>query len=87
MAPPTVKLLAEKGREVPLFFLPSQPPPSLPAKSSADVKLRFWLDAKDLEGKLQLEFNKQRVEIKSEKPYSLEPLKNAEPVTLSLGSW
>jgi hypothetical protein len=84
---PMVRLLAEKGREVPLFFLPSQPPPSLPAKSSAEVKLRFWLDASDLQGKLQLEFHKQRISIKSDAPYSLEKLTNGEPQTLSSEAW
>jgi hypothetical protein len=82
-----VALRGAKGREVPLFFLPSQPPPKLPAQSTSQVLLRFWLESEDLAGSLVLEFMRQRMEIKSAKPYSLDALKNGEPLSLMPSNW
>lgn len=84
---PTVRMRTEKGREVPLFFLPSQPPPSLPPHSTSDVKLRFWLEAADLTGSLQLEFNKERLMVKSQQPYDLQQLRNNSSLTLNPTAW
>jgi hypothetical protein len=84
---PEVMLRNAKKEEIPMFFLPSQPPPALPPQTTSDVRLRFWLEQADLKGKLQLEFQKQRIEIKSDKPYDLSALVNAEPITLQPGCW
>jgi hypothetical protein len=84
---PNAKLLADKGREVPSFFLPFQQQPEVPAKSSQDVELRYWLDAGDLEGALKLEVNGKTVDVKSSKAFNLNTLKNTEKKTFSPSDW
>ena len=84
---PAMKLVAGKDHQVPEFFLPVEPPPELPAKTTADVKLRYWLEKADLVGKLALQFDGQTVDLKSDKPFDLNQLKNAEPTVIKPGEW
>ncbi|MDB6073617.1 MAG: hypothetical protein JWO89_1257 [Verrucomicrobiaceae bacterium] len=84
---PTVKLMAGKDRQIPDFFLPVEPPPEIPAKTTADVHLRFWLEKGDLAGKLTLQFDGESVDLKSDKPFDLGQVKNAEPKVLGAGDW
>ena len=87
MVAPAMKLMAGKDRQVPEFFLPVEPPPELPPKAIADVKLRYWLEKADLNGKLTLIYEGQPIEIKSERPFDLGNLKNAEPKVMKPGEW
>ncbi len=84
---PTVKLMAGKDRQVPDFVLPVEPPPTIPAKTTADAHLRFWLEKTDLAGKLTLQFDGESVDLKSDKPFDLGSVKNAEPKVLGVGDW
>jgi hypothetical protein len=84
---PKAKLLTEKGREVPSFFLPFQPQPEVPAKSTQDVQLRYWLDAADLNSALKLEVGGNTVAVKSSKAFDLNTLKNTEKRTFGPTEW
>ncbi len=84
---PTLKLVTAAGRVVPEFFLPVEPPPEIPAETTADAHLRYWLDKADLASGLSLQFEGQTVKLKSDKPFDLEQLKNAEPKALTLADW
>ena len=79
LVPPAVRLLNAKGTEVPAFILPVEPPPELPPSTEATAKLRFWLEQEDLAGKLTLELVGTTLEVKPDKAFDLETLKNAEP--------
>lgn len=87
MQPPQVKLLAAKGREVPPFFLPFDQPPEIAAKTTGDVRLRYWLEKADLGGSLSLQVRDQTVEVKSAAPFDLDKLNNKEPRTFSGADW
>lgn len=76
---PAVRLINAKGAEVPAFILPVEPPPELPPSTEATAKLRFWLEQEDLAGKLTLELVGTTLEVKPDKAFDLEMLKNAEP--------
>jgi hypothetical protein len=79
LVPPAVRLLNAKGAEVPAFILPVEPAPELPPSTEATAKLRFWLEQEDLNGKLTLELVGTTLEVKPDKAFDLETLKNAEP--------
>ena len=85
--PPKVKLLTAKGREVPSFFLPFDPQPEVPGKTTQDVQLRYWAEEADLAGVLTLEVEGTKLEIKSAKIFDLKALPNAEKKTLKPGEW
>jgi hypothetical protein len=85
LAPPALRLINAKGEDVPAYFLPTEPPPELPAKSTSEVKMRFWLEALDVKGPLVLEVDGQRFDIKSATPLDLETMKNAEPQEMPVG--
>ena len=87
MIAPAIKLMAGKDRQVPEFFLPVEPLPELPAKTTADVHLRYWLEKADVAGKLTLQFEGESVDLKSDKPFDLNQAKNAEPKVLGAGDW
>jgi len=84
---PSIKLVAGSGRLVPEFFLPMEPPPAIAAKTTADVRLRYWLKKADLSGRLTLNFEDQLIELKSARPFDLEKLKNGEPKSFGAGDW
>lgn len=84
---PAVRLLNAKGAEVPAFVLPVEPPPELPPQTTADVLLRFWLEKDDLAGKLTLEVDGERAEVKSDAPFDLEKLKSGSPLRLAVPGW
>ena len=84
---PAMKLIAGKERQVPEFFLPVEPPAEIPAKTTADAHLRYWLEKSDVEGKLTLQFEGESVDLKSARPFDLNQLKNAEPKVLGVGDW
>ena len=87
MQAPKVKLLAAAGREVPSFFLPFDPIPEVPAQSSQDVQLRYWLESADLKEALTLHVEGNTVLVKSSTPFDLETVKNGEEKILQPGSW
>ncbi len=87
MIAPAIKLMAGKDRQVPEFFLPVEPLPEIPAKTTADVHLRYWLEKTDLAGKLTLQFEGESVELKSDKPFDLGSVKNAEPKVFGVADW
>ncbi|MDB6137973.1 MAG: hypothetical protein JWO94_1045 [Verrucomicrobiaceae bacterium] len=84
---PAMKLIAGKDHAVPEFFLPVEPLPEVPAKTSANVHLRYWLEKADLAGRLALQFEGETAQVKSDKPFDLDQVKNAEPKTLGAGDW
>ena len=85
LAPPAMRLINAKGDDVPAYFLPTEPPPELPAKSTSEVKMRFWLEADDVKGALVMEVDGQRFDIKTAAPLELEALKNAELKAMPVG--
>lgn len=87
MQPPQVKLLTDAGREVPPFFLPFDPVPEIPAGTTQDVRLRYWLEKADLKSGLKLVIGDERIEVKSETAFDLEKLKNKEPKVFPDANW
>jgi hypothetical protein len=87
MRPPQVRLLTDAGREVAPFFLPFDPVPEIPAGSTQDVRLRYWLEKVDLQGGLKLVIGDERIEVKSAAAFDLEKLKNKEPRTFASSDW
>ncbi|MCE9517961.1 MAG: hypothetical protein K8R87_00060 [Verrucomicrobia bacterium] len=84
---PKVKLLAANDREIPGFFLPFEPLPEVPAKATQDVQLRYWLEAADLKGVLNLDVEGHRIEVKGAKKLALNSLTNAEKKIFKPGEW
>jgi hypothetical protein len=84
---PFVRLLADKGREVPLFFLPTEPPALITEKSEATLTLRFWLEKADLQSALTLQAGGERTEVKTSAPVDLLALPNMKSVTLTRPIW
>lgn len=84
---PRVKLLTGSGREVPSFFLPFEALPEVAPGSTQDVQLRYWLEARDLDGALTLEVEGQPLPVKGAQPFALDTLKNGEERTLQPGGW
>lgn len=84
---PKVKLLNAVSREIPSFFLPLEPLPEVPAQSTLDVQLRYWVEAADLKGALKLEVNGNTVEVKGATAFDLMTMKNAEKKTFNAGQW
>ncbi|CAN5835461.1 hypothetical protein BH11VER1_BH11VER1_05120 [soil metagenome] len=87
MQAPKVRLLTDKGREVPSFFLPFDKQPEVAAKSTEEIQLRYWLEAPDLQGGLSLDVEGKILPIKSAKLLDLNTLKNAEEKVLSGTDW
>lgn len=87
LVPPFARLLNAAGKEVPAFFLPIEPPPTLDPQTTADVRLRFWLETTDLAGALTLELDGTPLPIKSAKPFDLTPLTNAKAVVVEGLDW
>lgn len=87
MQAPAVRLLTSGGREVPSFFLPFAPAPEVPAKSTQDVQLRYWLEAGDLQQGLKLEIQGRTLEVKSTSPLSIDSLKNGEKKVFTGLDW
>ncbi len=85
LAPPVLRLINAKGADVPAYFLPTEPPPELTAKSTHEVRMRFWLEADDVKGELVLEVDGQKFNIKTAAPLNLETLKNAEAKAMPVG--
>lgn len=87
MQPPDVRLLTGEGREIPPFILPVEKPPVASEKTATDLRLRYWLDAKDLAASLRLDVRGQSVEVKSKEPLDLEKLENGKPRTWTTTKW
>lgn len=87
MQPPDVRLINAAGKDVPLFILPTERPPSVEAQTSADLRLRFWLEKADLAGPLTLEIRGQTLEVKNGTPFDLEKLENKEPRVWTGANW
>lgn len=87
MQPPQVKLITGAGREVPPFFLPFDPVPEIPAGTTQDVRLRYWLEKADLQGGIKLVIGDERIEVKSAPAFDLEKLKNKEPKVFAGANW
>lgn len=87
LVPPFARLLNAAGKEVEAFFLPIEPPPTLEPQTTADVRLRYWLEAEDLKGALTLEIDGAPVPVKSAQPFDLSALENARPLVMEGGPW
>jgi len=87
LSSPQVRLLTDKGREVPSFFLAFADAPTVSPRSVADVELRYWLDAKDLAGALRLEVNGSTVQVKGAKAFDLQAAKQGEKHTFQPADW
>ncbi len=87
LVPPFARLLNARGKEVPAFFLPIEPPPTLEPETTADVRLRYWLEAEDLKGALTLELDGTQVPVKSDQAFDLDTLENAKPVLMEGAPW
>jgi hypothetical protein len=87
MRAPKVRLLTDKGREVPSYFLPFDPVPEVPPKSASDVQLRYWLEAPDLQGALILEVDGKSLPVKGAKAFDLKAMKNDEEKVIPAGGW
>lgn len=87
MQSPKVRLLTDKSREVPSFFLPFEQQPEVAAKSTQEVQLRYWLEASDLQGSLTLDVEGKTLPIKSMKPLDINTLKNTGEKVISGTEW
>lgn len=87
LQPPDARLMTESGVEVPPFILPIEPPPSIAAESTGDVRLRYWLEEQHLEGTLSLVIRDTSVEVKSGLPLKLDRLENAKPRSWTSMDW
>jgi hypothetical protein len=87
MQPPDVRLLNAAGREVPPFILPVERHVSVEAQSTADIRLRYWLEKADLAGPLTLDVRGQKLEVKHAAPLDLEKLENAKPRVWTSAAW
>jgi len=84
---PKARLLTANGREIPSFFLPFEKQPEVPARSTQDVQLRYWVDAADLQGAIKLEVDGKTVVVKGAKVFDLMTMKNAEKKIFNEGQW
>ncbi len=87
MQPPDVRLINAAGKDVPPFILPVERPPTVEAQTTADLRLRFWLEKADLQGALTLEIRGQKLEVKNSTPVDLEKLENAKPKVWTSAAW
>lgn len=87
MQPPKVRLLTADGRDIPEFFLPIEPRPEVPAGSSQDVQLRYWLQAADLEGTLTLEVDGNSLTIKGAGSFDLKSMENGVEKVIQPEGW
>jgi hypothetical protein len=81
LLPPDVRLLTTAGQEIPPFVLPVEKPAQIPADTTQDVRLRYWLDTAHLQTGLTLDLRGQRLEIKPPGPFALDRLENQKPQT------
>ncbi len=87
MQPPDVRLTNAAGQDVPPFILPVERPPTVEAQTTADLRLRFWLEPADLTGPLTLDIRGQRLEVKSATALDLDKLPNAQPKVWTSADW
>jgi hypothetical protein len=87
LVPPFARLINAAGKEVEAFFLPMEPPPTLDPQTTADVRLRYWLEAEDLRGRLMLEVDGVQLPIKADTPVDLSLLENAKPTIVRGPPW
>ena len=87
MQSPDVKLITGKGRETPGFYLAFEPPPEIPANSTQDVKVRYWLTAEDLQGTLTFDVKGQKLQVKGGTVFDLNSVPNLEEKVFKAGEW
>ena len=87
LSAPQVRLLTDKGREVPSFFLAFAEAPSVAPHSVGDAELRYWLGSADLEGGLRLEVHGFATPVKDAKPFDLNAAKQGEKRTFQPAHW
>lgn len=78
LAPPDARLLAGET-EVPPFILPAEKLVEIPARTTQEVRLRYWLEKKHLESALTLEIRDAKAEVKSAASLELDALENRKP--------
>lgn len=78
LAPPDARLLAGEA-EVPPFVLPAEKLVEAGAGTTQEVRLRYWLEKKHLEGPLVLEIRGAKAEVKNARPLALDTLENRKP--------
>lgn len=84
---PDVRLINAAGKDVPPFILPVERPATVEAQSTADLRLRFWLEKAELAGSLTLDIRGQKLEVKNNTPLDLEKLENAKPKVWTSSAW
>lgn len=89
LTPPHARLLAgpDGEREVAPFFLSAERPPEVAPQAASEVRLRYWLEAADLQGPLLLEVEGEKLPVKSAAPCDLEKFENRKPVILRGVEW
>lgn len=89
LTPPQARLLAGAGgeREVAPFFLPAERPPEVAPGATSEVRLRYWLEAADVQGPLWLQVGEEKVPVKSAAAFDWEPLENGKAVRLRGVAW
>ncbi len=89
LTPPQARLLAgpEGVREVPPFFLPAERPPEISPGATSEVRLRYWLEAADLQGPLWLVVGEDKVPVKSAEALDLEQVENRKALRLRGVEW
>lgn len=87
MQPPDVRLVNAAGKDVPPFILPVERPATVEAQTTADLRLRFWLEKADLNGPLTLDIRGERLEVKNATPLDLEKLENGKPKVWTSAAW
>lgn len=79
LAPPDARLLSAGDVEVPPFVLPAEKLIEIGARTTQEVRLRYWLDQKHLNGALSLEIRGAKAQVKTAKALPLEKLENRKP--------
>jgi len=87
MQPPDVRLINAAGKDVPPFILPVERPASIEARTTSDLRLRFWLEKADLAGPLTLDIRGLKLEVKNGTPFDLEKLVNKKPKVWTSAIW
>lgn len=90
LQPPDVLLLAGSGdevEEVPDFWLATQPRERIPGRETGRAQLRFWLEARHLQGPLVLVIGTHERTVKTEDPVDLSDFENGRKVSVRGGPW
>ena len=65
LIPPSTRLMAAGGQEVPAFFLPFQTPVKIPASGEKNATLRYWLSHDEINGPVSLKIDNEMIPVKT----------------------